>query len=132
MSSSDSDVTVYAVYPSCPSHNGVSGRVSAPIKRKVALSTVFVSVPMFSRVFVVFVALVCLHRVHGEFFIRIVDGEFVDGCDRFLLTGWNQWEVIESAAGAPDLIGSIYPPGEGGPKVRSPTQIPRYCELAVE
>lgn len=28
-----------------------------------------------------------------EFFIRIHDGEFVEGCRPFRVSGWNQWEV---------------------------------------
>lgn len=55
--------------------------------------------------------------VHSEHFIRIQNGEFVDGCDRFLMVGWNQWEVIESGAGAPDLVGALFPPGKTGPKM---------------
>lgn len=28
-----------------------------------------------------------------EFFIRIQDGGFVEGCKPFRVSGWNQWEV---------------------------------------
>ncbi|KAK9813329.1 hypothetical protein WJX73_000535 [Symbiochloris irregularis] len=45
----------------------------------------------------------------GEHFITISDGHFVDGCERFYFTGWNQWEAVESGAGAPHLYGSVLP-----------------------
>eukprot|EP00210_Caulerpa_lentillifera_P001222 g1178.t1 len=33
------------------------------------------------------------------------------------MVGWNQWEVIESGAGAPELVGAQFPPGKTGPKM---------------
>lgn len=108
----------------------------------------------------------------SEFFVRIEDGEFVAGCERFLQVrarlpcratargarsaaaappsickpsraahafapslvrqilhtqipdpctdlqaGWNQWEVVEAAAGAPALSGASIPVNMTGPEV---------------
>ncbi|GMH39935.1 hypothetical protein BSKO_07839 [Bryopsis sp. KO-2023] len=67
---------------------------------------------------IIFVAVsLALYILTGEYFIRIHNGEFVEGCKRFRISGWNQWEVLEAAAGAPNLIGSSYPPGKTGPKM---------------
>ncbi|PRW59651.1 nitrilase 2 isoform A [Chlorella sorokiniana] len=54
---------------------------------------------------------------NSEFFVRIEDGEFVTGCERFLLAGWNQWEVVEAAAGAPALSGASIPVNMTGPEL---------------
>ncbi|KAL4425642.1 hypothetical protein ABPG75_009658 [Micractinium tetrahymenae] len=51
----------------------------------------------------------------ADSFATIQDGEFVLGCQRFPIAGWNQWEVMEAAAGAPRLVGSVLPPGQAGP-----------------
>ncbi|CAD7701855.1 unnamed protein product [Ostreobium quekettii] len=70
---------------------------------------------------------VAAQGARAENFIRIVNGEFVDGCEQFLVAGWNQWEVIEAAAGAPELIGASLPPGESGPRM-----LQDMLDLAVE
>lgn len=54
-----------------------------------------------------------------EYFVTIDNGEFVVGCERFLVAGWNQWEVVEAAAGAPSLSGASLPANQTGPQVRS-------------
>ena len=55
----------------------------------------------------------------GEYFVTIDNGEFVVGCQRFMLAGWNQWEVVEAAAGAPFLSGAAIPVNLTGPEVRT-------------
>lgn len=52
-----------------------------------------------------------------EYFIEIRDGSFVNGCSNFKIAGWNQWEVVEAAAGAPSLSGASIPPGMTGPQL---------------
>jgi len=52
-----------------------------------------------------------------EYFIQIQDGGFVNGCNNFKIAGWNQWEVVESAAGAPSISGASLPPGMTGPQL---------------
>lgn len=46
-----------------------------------------------------------------DHFVSVVDGSFVVGpsCDRFFVSGWNQWESVESAAGALQLYGASLP-----------------------
>ena len=52
-----------------------------------------------------------------EYFIQVRDGQFVNGCNYFKLAGWNQWEVVEAAAGAPFLSGASIPKGMTGPQL---------------
>lgn len=73
------------------------------------------TVMWFAGVLICLSLVVC--GVTGEHFISVVDGAFVDGRKPFLVVGWNQWEVIEAAAGVPDLKGSSLPPGKTGPQV---------------
>lgn len=53
--------------------------------------------------------------VDGDFFVRIEDGEFVLGCNKFYVSGWNQWEVVDAAAGGPKLSGATIPTNQTGP-----------------
>ncbi|KAL4437982.1 hypothetical protein ABPG77_004203 [Micractinium sp. CCAP 211/92] len=53
----------------------------------------------------------------ADSFVTVQDGDFVLGCQRFPISGWNQWEVMEAAAGAPRLVGSVLPPGQTGPEM---------------
>ena len=39
------------------------------------------------------------------------------GCKKFYVSGWNQWEVVEAAAGALELFGASLPEGKTGPQV---------------
>jgi hypothetical protein len=55
----------------------------------------------------------------AEYFVRVDNGEFALGCQRFISTGWNQWEVVEAAAGAPALSGASLPTNQTGPEVRA-------------
>jgi mannan endo-1,4-beta-mannosidase len=50
-------------------------------------------------------------------FVRVMDGQFVVGpsCKRFLVTGWNQWEMVEAGAGALELFGASLPANTTGP-----------------
>uniref|UniRef100_A0A1D2A9E3 mannan endo-1,4-beta-mannosidase n=1 Tax=Auxenochlorella protothecoides TaxID=3075 RepID=A0A1D2A9E3_AUXPR len=50
-----------------------------------------------------------------EYFITIKDGDFVNGCELFFPAGWNQWEVVEAAGGAPYLSGASLPANLTGP-----------------
>jgi mannan endo-1,4-beta-mannosidase len=52
-----------------------------------------------------------------EYFVEVRDGQFVLGCDNFKIAGWNQWEVVEAAAGAPSLGGASIPEGMTGPEL---------------
>ena len=53
----------------------------------------------------------------GEFFVEVRDGKFVAGCHPFRVAGWNQWEVLEAAAGAPALSGASIPSNMTGPQM---------------
>lgn len=53
----------------------------------------------------------------SEYFVTIENGEFVVGCERFLMAGWNSWEFVEAAAGAPRLSGASIPVNQTGPEV---------------
>lgn len=53
----------------------------------------------------------------SEYFVEIRDGQFVVGCENFKTAGWNQWEVVEAAAGAPSLSGASIPEGMTGPEL---------------
>lgn len=53
--------------------------------------------------------------VDGDYFVRIQDGEFVLGCNKFYSAGWNQWEVVDAAAGGPKLSGATIPTNQTGP-----------------
>ena len=50
-------------------------------------------------------------------YVEIIDGQFMLGCNRFPVSGMNQWEAMEAAAGAPRLVGSNLPPGVPGPQL---------------
>jgi len=52
-----------------------------------------------------------------EYFVEVRDGQFVAGCDNFKIAGWNQWEVVDAAAGAPTLSGASLPDGVSGPEL---------------
>ena len=52
-----------------------------------------------------------------DHFVQVVGGEFVVGCKKFYVSGWNQWEVVEAAAGALELFGASLPEGKTGPQV---------------
>ena len=45
------------------------------------------------------------------------NGEFVAGCERFVMSGWNSWEMVEAGAGAPSLSGASLPVNVTGPRV---------------
>lgn len=49
--------------------------------------------------------------------MKISDGKFVVGCNKFYMSGWNSWEMMEAAAGAPTLFGSAMPAKTTGPQV---------------
>ena len=49
--------------------------------------------------------------------VEIINGQFALGCNRFPVSGMNQWEAMEAAAGAPRLVGSNLPPGVPGPQL---------------
>ncbi|GMH40074.1 hypothetical protein BSKO_07978 [Bryopsis sp. KO-2023] len=53
----------------------------------------------------------------AEHFIRVENGQFVKGCEKFFISGWNQWEVCEASAGAPELIAATIAPGKTGPQM---------------
>ncbi|PSC76452.1 nitrilase 2 [Micractinium conductrix] len=53
----------------------------------------------------------------GEYFVRIENGEFVAGCERFVMSGWNSWEMVEAGAGAPSLSGASLPVNVTGPRM---------------
>jgi hypothetical protein len=48
-------------------------------------------------------------------FVEVKNGEFVLGCKLFPISGLNQWEAMEAAAGAPHLAGSQLPARLTGP-----------------
>ncbi|DBA99225.1 hypothetical protein WJX82_007713 [Trebouxia sp. C0006] len=51
-----------------------------------------------------------------EYFVTITeDGNFAVGCQTFYPMGWNQWEWLESGAGAPVLVAASLPPNRTGP-----------------
>jgi mannan endo-1,4-beta-mannosidase len=52
-----------------------------------------------------------------EYFVEIRDGEFVLGCSPFYTTGFNKWEMVEAAAGAPRLNGASISKGLTGPQL---------------
>ncbi|DBA95832.1 TPA: hypothetical protein ACH3X1_001379 [Trebouxia sp. C0004] len=53
-----------------------------------------------------------------EYFVTITeDGNFAVGCQTFYPMGWNQWEWLESGAGAPVLVAASLPPNKTGPWV---------------
>ncbi|GAB4816952.1 hypothetical protein N2152v2_003998 [Parachlorella kessleri] len=52
-----------------------------------------------------------------DHFVQVVGGEFVVGCQKFYISGWNQWEVVEAAAGALELFGASLPEGKTGPQL---------------
>jgi mannan endo-1,4-beta-mannosidase len=53
----------------------------------------------------------------AEYFVEVRDGGFKAGCENFYIAGWNQWEAVEAAAGAPSLSGASIPPGMTGPEL---------------
>jgi hypothetical protein len=52
-----------------------------------------------------------------EYFIAVRGGQFTNGCDAFKVAGWNAWEVVDAAAGAPATYGASIPPGMTGPQL---------------
>ncbi|KAK9815739.1 hypothetical protein WJX72_008765 [[Myrmecia] bisecta] len=54
----------------------------------------------------------------GDFFATIApDGNFAIGCKTIYPSIFNQWEVVESGAGAPQLSGATLPAGITGPQL---------------
>ncbi|KAK9917687.1 hypothetical protein WJX75_007185 [Coccomyxa subellipsoidea] len=54
----------------------------------------------------------------GDYFATVnSDGNFEIGCKTIYPAIWNQWEVIESGAGAPQLLGASLPAGKTGPQL---------------
>jgi mannan endo-1,4-beta-mannosidase len=45
----------------------------------------------------------------ADYFVNIIDGDFVVGCNKFPIDGLNEWEVLEAGAGVPALTGSQLP-----------------------
>lgn len=54
---------------------------------------------------------------NSEYFVEVRDGRFQVGCTPFYVSGWNQWEAVEAAAGAPKLSGASIPEGMTGPEL---------------
>lgn len=53
-----------------------------------------------------------------EYFISVNgDNQFVNGCEAFKVAGWNAWEVVDAAAGAPATYGASIPAGMTGPQL---------------
>ena len=50
--------------------------------------------------------------------MRVEGTRFVLGCETFYVSGWNQWEAIESGAGALKLYGGSIPEHDTAPEVR--------------
>ncbi|KAL4519468.1 hypothetical protein Ndes2526A_g01925 [Nannochloris sp. 'desiccata'] len=52
-----------------------------------------------------------------NYFVRVHDGKFVVGpsCKPFYISGYNQWETMEAAAGALELYGASLPDNTTGP-----------------
>lgn len=48
-------------------------------------------------------------------FVAISNGQFAVNCKTFYVSGWNQWETVEAAAGALELFGASLPPDTTGP-----------------
>lgn len=63
-------------------------------------------------------------------FVQIADGDFVVGCKKFFVSGWNQWEVVEAAAGALELFGATLPEEKTGPQV--PHQAHEHSEKQLQ
>ncbi|KAK9806092.1 hypothetical protein WJX72_001044 [[Myrmecia] bisecta] len=65
--------------------------------------------------------LACFGAIQGNaasdgYFVTIsASGDFTLGCNRFFVSGWNQWELIEAGAGAPVLYGASLPTSLTGP-----------------
>lgn len=53
----------------------------------------------------------------SEQFVRVEGTRFVLGCETFYVSGWNQWEAIESGAGALKLYGGSIPEHDTAPEV---------------
>jgi len=53
----------------------------------------------------------------ADYYVEVIDKEFVLGCNKFPVSGFNQWEVLESGAGAPELSGSVLAEGLTAPEV---------------
>ena len=47
----------------------------------------------------------------AEYHVEIRDGQFVAGCNPFKVAGYNGWELVEAAAGAPVTFGANLPEG---------------------
>lgn len=63
-----------------------------------------------------------------QYFVRVEGLDFVAGCNKFYVAGWNQWEVVEAAAGAPYLSGASIPVNMTGPQASNNLQL--YCRVA--
>lgn len=52
-----------------------------------------------------------------DFFVKVSGTDFVVGpdCKKYFVSGWNQWEAMEAAAGALELYGAAMPPNTTGP-----------------
>ena len=54
---------------------------------------------------------------NDEYHVEIRDGQFVAGCNKFAVAGFNAWEYPEAAAGAPFTFGANIPDGTTGPEL---------------
>ncbi|CAL5227333.1 g10275 [Coccomyxa viridis] len=53
-----------------------------------------------------------------QYFVTVApDGNFALNCQKVFIAGWNQWEVVEAAAGAPITHGATLPTGVTGPQL---------------
>ncbi len=50
-----------------------------------------------------------------DYYVAVSNGQFVVNCKTFYVSGWNQWETVEAAAGALQLYGASLPPNTTGP-----------------
>lgn len=53
----------------------------------------------------------------ASYHVEIRDGQFVAGCNPFKVAGYNGWELVEAAAGAPVTFGANLPEGMTGPEL---------------
>ncbi|EIE26341.1 hypothetical protein COCSUDRAFT_58878 [Coccomyxa subellipsoidea C-169] len=52
------------------------------------------------------------------YFVSVsADRNFALGCQKYFIAGWNTWELMEAAAGAPVLYGASLPLGVTGPQL---------------
>jgi mannan endo-1,4-beta-mannosidase len=58
-----------------------------------------------------------------DYFVEVQGTDFVVNCKKFMLSGWNQWETVEAAAGALALFGASLPENVTGPQAST---VPRF------